>query len=78
MAHLIGATAIGLAVLAGGYALACLVWPFTACPRCDGSGRRRSPSGRAWRDCRRCKGSGARLRAGRRIVNWLGRRAASR
>lgn len=60
-----------LAVLALGalviYLGACAVWPFTACRRCDGSGKRRSPSGRAWRECRRCTGSGRRVRVGRRI-----------
>lgn len=49
------------------YIGACAWWPFTACRRCSGSGRRRSPSGRAWRPCRRCKGTGARLRVGRSV-----------
>lgn len=53
------------------YLAACTWWPFKACPRCTGSGKKRSPSGKAWRPCRRCKGSGARLRAGRRAVNWI-------
>lgn len=56
-------------VVAAGYGLACRVWPYAACRRCHGSGKSRSPSGKAWRPCRRCKGSGARLRIGRRIIN---------
>jgi hypothetical protein len=51
--------------------VACVIWPFTACRKCGGVGRHRSPSGRAWRLCRRCGGSGARLRTGRRIWNYL-------
>ena len=54
-----------------GYAAACAWWPFRACRTCDGTGRRRSPSGRAWRYCRRCKGTGARLRLGRLIFNFI-------
>lgn len=55
------------------YAVACLVWPFTACPKCEGSGQHRSPSGKAWRHCRRCRGTGARLRFGRRVWNYARR-----
>lgn len=61
-----------LAIAIGGgllYALACRIWPFAACRRCTGSGKRRSPSGKAWRDCPRCKGTGKRLRIGWRIAN---------
>jgi hypothetical protein len=69
-------TLIAIAVLAAlawtaGYAIACWIWPFTACRRCDGNGKLRSPSGRAWRRCRRCRGSGGRLRAGRWLYNHL-------
>ena len=53
------------------YLGACAAWPFTACRKCRGAGRRRSPSGRAWRYCHRCGGSGARLRTGRRLFNYL-------
>lgn len=52
-----------------GYIAVCAVWPYTACPRCQGTGKRRSPSGRAWRHCRRCDGTGTRLRLGRRAWN---------
>lgn len=55
-------------LLLGGYLIACAVWPFAACRWCGGSGKKRSPSGRAWRPCRRCKATGARVRAGRRLV----------
>ena len=60
-----------LATVTLGYSLACWVWPFKACGRCEGSGKRRSPSGRAFRLCRRCEGTGRRLRAGRWIYNRL-------
>lgn len=61
---------VGLAVVAS-YAIACLLWPVTACRRCDGAGKFRSPSGRNWRLCRKCKGSGGRIRTGRRIFNFI-------
>lgn len=56
----------------GGYLVACLIWPFASCWRCGGDGKRRSPSGRAWRLCRRCGGTGARVRFGRRAWTKLG------
>ncbi len=55
----------------GGYLIACWLFPFAACCRCEGSGKKRSSSGRAWRKCWRCKGSGARLRFGRKVGNYL-------
>lgn len=58
-------------IAAAGYAVACWIWPFANCPRCHGSGKHRSPSGRAFRRCRRCKGTGARLRTGRRVANYF-------
>ena len=60
-----------LAAVTFGYTIACWVWPFKACPSCHGTGRRRSPTGRAFRLCRRCQGTGRRLRAGRWIYNRL-------
>lgn len=54
-----------------GYVVACRLWPFGACRKCEGRGRFLSPSGRAWRHCRKCKGSGARVRAGRRAWTAL-------
>ncbi|MGC9670851.1 hypothetical protein ACNTMW_30420 [Planosporangium sp. 12N6] len=56
-----------------GYAIGCWIWPFRACRRCAGTGKRRSPSGRGIRLCRPCRGSGLRLRAGRWIYNQLTR-----
>jgi hypothetical protein len=63
---------IGLAVTFC-YAIGCWIWPFRACKRCAGTGRRRSPSGRGIRLCRPCRGTGLRLRAGRWIYNQLTR-----
>jgi hypothetical protein len=60
-----------LVLVTFGYVVACVVWPFAACRKCGGAGRRRSPSGRAWRYCPRCRGTGARLRTGRRLWNYL-------
>ena len=60
-----------LAAVTLGYSFACWVWPFKSCKRCHGSGKRRSPSGRAFRLCRSCEGTGRRLRAGRWIYNRL-------
>jgi hypothetical protein len=62
-----------LIVVTLGYTVACAFWPFAACRRCEGAGKRRSPSGRAWRYCHRCHGTGARLRAGRRAWNHVRR-----
>lgn len=53
------------------YGLGCWLWPFGACRKCQGSGKRRSPFGRAFGICRRCHGDGRRLRTGRRIINSL-------
>lgn len=39
---------IGTAWLAF-YVTACAVWPYRSCARCSGTGKRRSPSGKAWR-----------------------------
>lgn len=60
-------------VLAVGYIGACAWWPFMACRRCGGSGRKRSPSGKAWRSCPRCGGSGNRIRFGRRAYELFTR-----
>jgi hypothetical protein len=69
---LVAATATGAALLwLAGYAIACTVWPFAPCRKCEGSGRRKSPSGRAFRLCTRCKATGRRIRTGRRIFNYL-------
>ncbi|GAA2850178.1 hypothetical protein GCM10010472_04040 [Pseudonocardia halophobica] len=58
------ALALGALVV---YVAACAWWPFMACRRCLGTGKKRSPSGKAWRPCPRCGGNGRRVRLGRRI-----------
>jgi hypothetical protein len=58
-ALILTAAAIGAVYLA-----ACGIWPYGACSRCEGDGKRRSPNGRTWRTCPRCSGSGQRLRWG--------------
>ena len=73
--HAAPASALILILLAVtlGYTVACAVWPFRACRRCDGAGKRRSPSGRAFRYCQHCKGTGGSLRIGRRAWNYFRR-----
>ena len=58
-----------LAVITLGYALTCVIWPFKACRRCDGTGKLRSPLIKAIRLCPRCNASGLKLRAGRKAFN---------
>ena len=67
----IGFLFITVLLLTVGYVLGCWLWPFGACRRCKGSGKRRSPFSRAFGDCRRCDGTGRSLRIGRRILNSL-------
>lgn len=40
----------------------CRVFPYAACRNCKGSGKYRSPSGKAFRNCGSCGGSGRRRR----------------
>ena len=68
---LIGVLFVSAVIATLCYGFGCWLWPFGACTRCRGSGKRRSPFGRAFGDCRRCDGSGKSLRIGRRIVNSL-------
>lgn len=63
--------ALGGLVWLAGYVFACWLWPYANCRRCKGSGKRRSPTGRAYRKCPRCKGTGRRLRTGRWVFNKL-------
>lgn len=72
--ELIGWAAAAAVVAGVWYVMACAVWPFAACRKCEGAGKFRSPSGRSWRRCRRCKGSGERVRVGRRLWTWLAAR----
>jgi hypothetical protein len=61
--------ALILVTLGGGYALACIGWPFAHCRHCHGAGHLRAPLGRGLRLCRRCHATGRRLRLGRRLWN---------
>lgn len=54
-------------VLGAAYLIACWRWPFTGHGRCSGTGKLRSPGGRAWRKCPTCRGTGTKLRVGRRL-----------
>ncbi len=65
----LGTVALVAAVLLVAYIAACAIYPFTAHGRCNGTGKLRSPSGKAWRTCRGCKGSGRKLRIGRRLFD---------
>ncbi|MEV6895666.1 hypothetical protein [Kribbella sp. NPDC051137] len=56
-------------VLGGLYLLACAIWPYANCARCNGQGKSRSPSGKKFRNCPRCKGTGRRKRIGRRLLD---------
>ncbi|WP_019630212.1 hypothetical protein [Actinomadura atramentaria] len=60
-----------ITVTAVGYIVHCVIWPYRSCRKCDGAGRFRSPSGRAWRYCNHCAGRGAQLRTGRRLWTYL-------
>ncbi|WP_433057066.1 hypothetical protein [Dactylosporangium sp. CS-033363] len=63
---------LALIVVTLGYLLACWLWPFVACRRCKGDGKRRALfGGRAFGICRRCDGTGRQLRPGRRAINYL-------
>jgi hypothetical protein len=63
---------LALIVVTLGYLLACWLWPFVACRRCKGSGKRRALfGGRAFGICRRCDGTGRQLRPGRHAINYL-------
>jgi hypothetical protein len=68
---MIGALILALLLVTLGYAFGCWLWPFGACRKCHGTGKRRSPFGKAFGLCRRCHGDGRRLRVGRRIINSL-------
>lgn len=57
------------------YLAACRYWPYTACGKCDGKGRFRSPSGKSWRPCPRCKGSSRKERLGVRVLRVLSGRS---
>ncbi len=58
-------------IVTASYFLGCWLWPFGVCRRCKGTGKRRSPFGRAFGLCRKCDGTGRALRIGRHIINAL-------
>ncbi len=64
-----GWAVLAAVALLAAYVAACAIYPFIAHGRCNGTGKLRSPSGKAWRTCRGCKGSGRKLRIGRRLFN---------
>ena len=64
-----GWAVLATGVLLAAYIAACAIYPFTAHGRCNGTGKLRSPSGKAWRTCSGCKGSGRKLRIGRRLFD---------
>lgn len=66
-----GDQVVAVLLLLAAYGTVSWVWPLRRCRSCKGTGRSRSPTGKAWRKCGRCAGSGDRLRAGARL---LGRR----
>ena len=62
-----GTVAVLVLMLAAGSLLTCWWWPYRAHRRCRGTGKLRSPAGRAFRSCPGCGGTGRVLRAGRRL-----------
>ena len=61
-----------LAVVTAGYLGTCALFPFRACPRCQGGGTRSNPVARAtFRMCPRCEGTGRQVRPGRRVYEYL-------
>ena len=70
--QLIGWTAVAAAIWLVWLIFESCFWPFKACRRCKGGGRRASPMGRAFRTCVKCKGSGRRVRLGRRLWTKAG------
>lgn len=68
-----GALAIGALLY---YCSSCLFWPYGKCLRCDGGGKKKAMWGGGFRMCGRCSGGGRRLRIGRRIFNYLSRKAS--
>lgn len=67
---------VALVVLVA-YAVAVWWWPWQNCPRCKGSGKHWSPTGRYHRTCGRCAGAGRLYRLPIRI-NRAVRRAVRR
>jgi len=70
----VGTVALVAAALIAVYAAACVIYPLTAHGRCNGTGKLRSPGGKAWRRCPGCKGTGTKPRLGARLLNTTRRR----
>lgn len=62
---------LGLAVVAGVYALLLVLYPMVPCRWCKGGGKRRPGFGRAFGFCRHCGGNGRRLRVPVRLVRGV-------
>ncbi len=73
----VGAMALLAVALLALCAAACWWWPFTSHSRCSGTGKLRSPGGKAWRRCPSCRGTGTKLRIGRRLFNAFSARRPS-
>ncbi|MBB6565776.1 hypothetical protein HPO96_17470 [Kribbella sandramycini] len=58
-----------LVLLTAAYLASCRIWPYANCTRCNGAGKSRSPSRKAFRNCPRCQGTGRRERAGTKYLN---------
>ena len=54
-------------IAAGSYLVSLLLWPYTACGRCSGSGRNAGSSRKRFGTCRKCGGSGRKERLGTRV-----------
>lgn len=65
--HAMGVLA-AVVVIGAGYYVSLLLWPYTACGRCGGSGRNAGSSRRRFGVCKRCGGSGRKERFGVRLV----------
>lgn len=50
------------------YRFSLVLYPYTRCPRCKGSGRNDGSNRKRWGSCRKCGGSGKRERFGRRVL----------
>ncbi|TKK74640.1 hypothetical protein FDA38_35250 [Kribbella jiaozuonensis] len=66
---LVTSAVAALVLLTAAYLATCRIWPYANCGRCNGSGKSRSPSRKAFRNCKRCKGTGRRERTGTKFLN---------
>jgi hypothetical protein len=54
-----------------GYVIACAVWPYRRCGHCEGTGKRRSPSGEGVAAVAALRGQGHAVRSGRHLAEWF-------